>query len=676
MSTINLAPTADIAQTGGWASTPNANRWQNVAESVADDDGSYNQAGGDGSFTVTHAPMPTAVSIQSLALYIRYKFLGSYTDQRIRVGLVIGGGTYWGSDILAVAGAYTTVPVGPWLVNPATGKVWTKGAIDATYWIVEYFNSLFESIRFTWLSGVPTFIPAPKQMEASRLVASQQLRLRRSRISLASIDLPLLRADAEILTDVAISHRDLPWASAGKRGVNPWERVLLRVLRQAPDYLAARTTLTGLDVRRYLTTLWDTLRSDEDPSTQYQGVARLNAGGGRTFVRDSPAWIPSPVAQARGLVRVIRIEADTEKTLYDGTLIEAAATNVLLRSSAVSGATGYTDSGASGSWSTAPSTDPLFDPSVTSNVIVGTAGSPHTADLVRQFPDTASLAANGSVAVQVDHKDDVGAALGWRLQRLVDNRYWNATAKTWDVGVVTNLMTVRTSWTPDPDRLGVVGYGASNTVLRFSIVIPSGGTAGRQNRIAHVQLGNETWYSSRIVTDDAAVTTAEDIVTYENNSGKRSQAAAQGSMRVTFIPSFNSSELAPGTYIFWNDYHDANNFEYLAYLLPSAAWWYVRSRAGVTTQATFAGAALQGVPVKLGTRWTGVAGEWGLAPYTQSIFVNGVKGVDAVAAGPINETATASLTIGGSPGGNRALGRLAEIDFSPFVLSDDEFVDA
>lgn len=619
---------------------------------------------------------PRFISISKVTIGVRLQVTNTpapQPDGDIGFGPRISGTSYYDhatvtTTIALFQKAMTT--------NPATAATWTQADIDAMQ--VDFWDYAPDATReaaylvYAKIEGVL----APTQQEASRTILSSRLRLMR-RPRLLVLDLPLLRADTDILSDISIAHRDYAWASSGQRGVNPWERPYLRVLKQAPDFLEMRTRVTAIDLRRYITSLWDTLRSDEDPSAQYHGVARLNAGAGRSFSRGSYAWIPSPVAQAKGLVRVIRISESTEATLYDGTLIEEAATNQLKRSSAVSGATGYSDSGASGSWTTTTSTDPLFDSSVTANVIVGTAGSPHTADLIRTFPDTASLSGGTYVAVQVDHKDDSGAALGWRLQRLVDNWYWNASGAAWQSGSVTNLMTVRTEWQTDPDRLGVFSIGASASALRFSLVIPSGGTSGRVNRIAHAQIGDQRWYASRIVTDSATVTKSADDVTYENNTGKRSHTAAQGSMRVDVIPSFNSADLASGTLmVVWEAYHDANNWEYFAFSKDDAGWIYRRKAAGATTTAIKTATATAGTRVRLGARWTGTAGEWGLAAYTLSAFADGVKGTDATAAAAITEVSTATLRIGRNNSGNRFCGRISEIDFSPFVWSDDEFVDA
>lgn len=614
-------------------------------------------------------------SISSVSIFARLRF-DPVTDppNNVRFGPRIGGVHY--SDTVVNDLTYETFEK-VMATNPATGIAWTQADIEALN--CDFYDERTE-FGFDWLSACHakiTGVLAPVQLEQSRLVVSQMLRLRRRPIPMISIDLPILRADSEIGADITVSHRDIPWASSGQRGAKAWERAYLRVLKQAPDYLAMRTSVTALDLRYYLTTLWDTLRSDEEPSAQYQGVARLNQGGGRTFTRASKGWVPSPVAQARGIVRVIQLSDDTEKTLYDGTLVEAATTNALKRSSAVSGATGYTDSGASGTWTTTTNADPLFDSSVTANLIVGTAGSPHSADLVRQWPDTASIAGGTYIALQVDHKDDSGAALGWKLQRLVDNWYYNATTPAWQAGTVTNLMTVRTAWTQNSDQLGIFSVGASATALRLSLIIPSGGTASRVNRIAHAQITDTRWYPSRIVTDAAAVTTAADAISYENNTGKRSHVAAQGSNRVTVIPSFNSADLASGvTLVVWQVYHDASNYERLQYSSTSAAWEYVRRAAGSSTTASKAASVTAGTAVELVCRWTGTNAEWGNAAYTQSIFVNGVKGTDAVAAAAITETSPSTVYIGKDSSGNHFCGRIYELDFSPFVWSDDEAVDA
>jgi len=85
----------------------------------------------------------------------------------------------------------------------------------------------------------------------------------------------------------------------------------------------------------------------------------------------------------------------------------------------------------------------------------------------------------------------------------------------------------------------------------------------------------------------------------------------------------------------------------------------------------------RGTTYDIGCRWTGADGEEDLAPYSISIFVNGVKGTDGLAPGiPTSLPAAPYFYIGSDQAGaNNADGWFKHFVIGQSVFSDEEIAD-
>jgi hypothetical protein len=644
-----------------------------------DSDSSYNSvtsAGGDTHFicNVENLPGPMAISGVTVRWVHRVDGGATHTTKAL---VRISGSDYYGSDVTLANSTYVTSSY-TWVLNPATGLAWTQSDVDNAGFGVRQLLQATANHRYTALN-VDVSEGAAAQLDAARIIGSRRIRYARRTLPVLEIEAPLLFADLEIGDAVMLSHIALPMAAAYP-GWERWKRALCRVI--GSDIGDGSVRLSLVDVRDYAVRLWDTAQSDEAPTAGFgSGVCRLTPGGTRTFSRGSSKYVNSPADESllsHPIIPVIQCGSEVEAILFDGTLLEAEGTNHITRSSFVSGTTGLTlaGTGVNGSAIAADTTDLLFDSTITANSLKFTAGNPHTTELSARFPDTASIPANSQVVVSVDHKDDSGATLYWRLQRLVDNWYWNAGGSAWQSGTVDNAFTVRTSLSgAHRDYGGISTVGAGATALRLYLLQQSGGTASRVNRAYHVQIeiaASVAFPSSRIVCNGTEVTRSADLLKYTNDSGKRTWDSAQGTAFARFIP------YAPyaTTAIIYLAYWDSNNWHRLA---RNGSNWEFRVKVSGTEYTATKGisAYAWGATYDIACRWCGSEGELGLAPYTISVFVDGVKGTDAVASGAATMTSPAYLycaseetETSGMPGA-----MIAQRLVSPFVLSDAEIAD-
>ena len=246
--------------------------------------------------------------------------------------------------------------------------------------------------------------------------------------------------------------------------------------------------------------------------------------------------------------------------------------------------------------------------------------------------------------------------LCWRLQRAVDSNYWNDSTGAWGAGSVDNpLVLVATRSASNPDTRGyskAINVGASNTTLTLALVTPAGGTAGRLDRIYHVQLEDLAWATSRIVTTTTTYARALETQAVTNTSGKRPLHTTCGTFLVQVVPEYTAADaLAQGTDLYFLDMtYDASNWFRVYYDVSAGNLLFEIRAAGTTTTATKAWSPVRGTTYKLGARWTSSAGELDLTARTHSIFIDGVKGTDATRAGEPTRS-TADMYLGGNSTG-------------------------
>lgn len=162
-----------------------------------------------------------------------------------------------------------------------------------------------------------------------------------------------------------------------------------------------------------------------------------------------------------------------------------------------------------------------------------------------------------------------------------------------------------------------------------------------------------------------------------NNSTARTLSAAQGSFQceVNFAA---VSSVANQTVAY--AYHDADNWWWL-YWDPVTAtdrWVFEVRAAGTTYRAIKTATPSSSTWYQIGARWTGSNGENGDAPYTLSIFVDRVKGTDAVAVAAMTEASSSNFDFGSkaAAGTDQLNGQIRKIHSYQDVLTDTEMMRA
>ncbi len=525
------------------------------------------------------------------------------------------------------------------------------------------------AVRLTSLWVEIDYVAASALVEPSRRIGSRKLRMMRKAMNIFEID----TKDLEFLNRqpgdiVNISHFAIPHASASGASVaiDKWQRVPCYLLGMTFMPMTRSVRLTLLDVRDYLVSFWDTGITDLSASSQRDGIAALDAGLTRTFSRDSGAWVEDP-----GDGRIVSIGNQQEKNAADGFLLEKSAINKILNS--------CNDDGVASDWSTQntgvngsavedDTTDLFWDSGETAQSIKITAGDPLGGSPVGIYQTAAEYAADSVVTVSVTHKDDDAAPIEVEIVRDFDGEYWNAATPGWQAGAVTNALTVRASELRD--QINNIDVGSDATTLTITIIAHD--TNGQVNHVYDVQCEESAYATSRILTNGAAVTREDDALTYSNDSGARMMFPDRGTAFFRVNAQWSTADLPSGAKmtVYYCAY-DANNEEHIYYDEASGAWIFERTIATTVYQATKTTTVTKGTALDIAFRWTSDEGELGLADYTMSIFVDGVKGTDDDAAAH-GAVADCDMEVGRTAADTDMLdGFLTHMMFTPIVYTDE-----
>lgn len=590
-----------------------------------------------------------------------------------------------GSDVLQSAVVEPALTAGwhEYVFNNPSGGPWTVGAVNGAQFGVGDPNWSGNPPRILKIEVVVTYDKTPSLARAARDVATRHL-LTQNRVRRYFDDMVPLRLGLDIeLGDLfAITHYmgpDVHRSTTGTRkgwGAANWERMLARATRIEVNLDDMTVNLRGLLTRNRLYTYRAIGRIIKTYSQQREGVGVVTNGGQESFTRAGNAWVRNA-----GDDLYYQIGTDIERNEALGTLplLESARQNLITRSSAVSGLTGLTSAGASGSITaeTIGVTDSrLFSSTITTKCYKFQAGSPHTADLTLTWAATASLSANTKCRFGIWHKDGASTQIGYRISRSVDGKYWRDSDGTWQVAVTTNLVTTRTGSViaDNVDRSKVIDVGGSSTTLTLVLVLPNGSASGENSRVYHVQLVDGWSLSGPIVTDAAAVTRAVETWTVDNDSGMRSLNNGLFSFMCEFIPNFDAADVPSGTKLaIWTARYDADDYWLMQFSGTDQRWEFVSSVAGSVTTAYIPSSLPQrGVAVQLGCRATGTNGELALSNRTLSVFAGGVKGTDAVRGGDPTEASPSDLLLGSDTTLQPCNGWISDPWFTQQALTDAE----
>ena len=473
----------------------------------------------------------------------------------------------------------------------------------------------------------------------------------------------LLLADVELLDHESWTHEAIPTVKDAGAGLEKVARRLCARVATEIDLDMLETTITSQDLRHFLVNLWRTWHTDEAPSSQYQGVASLDPGAGEVYARAGKAWLENPASAKAGFRQLVAVVDDVQRLAPAGLLLEPARTNLVtnpaFKDTGGSPFTGWTTTGV-----TADATDTITDVTDSAQSAKMTRSGTGNNRAEQAFSLTASTAYYFSAY----HKDDSAAAMTVQVIRASDGFFWTGSA--WQSGAFTFTLTTRSS--ADRDYIGPILKDAATGNVTFRMMGES--VSGQINHLYHVQVEAGRSATSPILV---AGTRAKDDLKIENYSGRRVWDVARGDADIVFVPNWNGADLTGGTVLVLLDaYFDASNYMRLQYDVSTGSWQFISRVAGNSYTASKSQAMTRGTAVVLGLRWAGTDGEEGLAPYTVSLFVNGVRGTDASPPSPPTATASPYLYIGqDNAGANQADGAARYLKVRPFVLADDEHVD-
>lgn len=634
-------------------------------------DATYSEPPGAGTFetyTFADIPAPGGSLVSALTLHARVYGTGDWGFR----------GTLDGVNLNSVVNTFNVGAAAFFDLSVVQAKP-TGGA-----WTVRDVNEFRGGGQFNWPGATPRLVevwitgfydPIPLELERVRVLATMRLLARRQPRALVRINGPFLLADVEPMSLLPWSHRAAPSADGLGWGELEWQRRPTRPLALTIDPNKMTVSVVAEDVRRQLLMMYDEGRSFISGASIADGIGRVYVGT-RTYNRDSKAWVADP---SNGEVR--ELGYDIEKISGDefsGMLLEHQSGNQLLRSSFISGTTGLTivGDGVNGSAVAGTANFPLFETAVTAFSLEILSGSPHAADLVVLWPTTGTIPADSLCRVSIDHKDDATAQLYWGVRRNFDNNYWNDATQAWQATVPNNVIPISTVTARFISSR--IDLGANASTMTFFVFNLAGGTAGRVNLAHHVQLEALPWATSRMVNDATGMTRLGETLTYTNNSGARNWPSTGWTVTFEFISQWTVADItgafAPIIVEFFRVSHDANNYirMYHSGVTPGFLEMEI-CVAGVSSFATAPISPVRGTPIRVGARLVSTSGEHGLAAYTSSVFVDGVKGTDAVAAGFPTEAANSTITVGG---GGASLppvsGVIRRWRVTQLVLSDTE----
>lgn len=529
-------------------------------------------------------------------------------------------------------------------------------------------------------------------LEQARDIASRRLLVERKPVLFVSYEAPLEFLNSEIGTDIQISN-ELGLRPNGQGwGDKTWQRGTVRLMEEEFDLDSLSLKHTARDLRETAVPIYSTFEPLPGDQPRRRGGADARAASWRTAGGASEAWVADP-----GSGLYIKGKAFSERVagihwidgIDGGLLCEGKVTNRFLRSSFVSGTTGwtFTGTGTSGRTATAVMTTPLFFDPVsggTANALEFNQGTVAAAQLSGATA-AISVAAGEYLRLIVASISITGSApVKWRIKRAIDNFYWDDGTGLWGAGSIWNIgstLEVRSDGIQvNGSRYFNVGASATTLTIDVGFILT---TANAINRVFHVQLQDSPCYTSPIVTNTTIVSREAQGSSIGAVDGLTIWPAPSWTLLTEVIPAWDAADLtvpATATGITKN----------IVTSSPVLLGW--KAAAGFTNRRwEFAGATQTADPAR-GTRYRiagriAVNGDLNLSSASgngiTSIFVDGVKGTDSFYTGSNGTPGIIAFlgqdnftdTSGASVGGKVSFdGYILRLSIRPYAMTDEECV--
>lgn len=573
--------------------------------------------------------------------------------------------------------------------------------------------------------------PSQLVVEPVRQLMSILLWLRRNRLRLVEQTVTLPHTDVALGESIHLDDPDFPTGDALGTSRRDWSAHPLFVVSKSERLGANEARIQAWDQRELAASAWSPLHTDLGADDNWSGIPFLDRGGGRAVTRAQSGWVHRPNDfrirdAASGYWRITpwglsicggSYSGSTENT---GELTRHSLNNGLSQGSGTDGTalangntTAFTDWVVgvynAGQCVLKVDTSFLFDVNGYRRAARLTQGAAD-ADQAMLTATVAGFSSTQRVRLHIVFRPVVEGEGMPHFMLCRGDKYWNATTGAWDSGVVSPCVTAGVAiGAASLEKVGdcyeywshdiVVGVNGSLQLWVYSPLLDLSSSV--DVFVAEiVSSGAATGAGAPVIRRDFLMTTtvaldqAGDVIDLDNQSDYRIWDASRGTWSLQFTPLWDHEDLTDGAVkviVCANHQATANDREYLCYTRVNSttgAWQYVRTVGGVTTTASFATSSAAGTlarrwtPVKLTMRWTSTSEEFGLAAYTQSLFVDGVKATDAVAGGQSSQltsgcyVALGRLTSGAAGTADAphyfADGMIANLEGRLFCLSDDE----
>ena len=619
------------------------------------DDTNYmpSQHPNDKTFAVDFSGISEAVRVNEATIIARAKttFAGG-GGAGWRVGWITNGTTFW--EAVETNDAFENKRFTRAL-NPVTGLAWTREEINVLQvaWQARGENDYVEK-QVSLLALEVDFDEIPDKIDNARDIASRKLRLRRRPIPFFRLKLPIEFVDVGILGDVDVLHRAIP-RTEEFIGFERWDKSFMRVFKEVVDLNDGSVTLTLLDLRDFLVTLWITGRT-QTQGVANEGMAIMTPGVQLSFVRPTNDYFESPNADF-----IQELNGDQPPSGPDGILIQNRATNFIVNSHFANGTTDVFDGwqkvgdGAAGASILEDLLDVAFEQfegAPARSVIFTGADSPSDVYLTQEIDlETGDgLSPEGAFYVMtVEHKDDSGDPLSVSVVGHpvgFADRFWRFQDSTWVSGGGDNWLDLPIRSERTRERvIGFIGnmellsQTGGNDILAVETKVGVNSIANQVNHLYGVTVeggtlvaNEDTLYpTSRILTKTGPVVREAMQFSVPVRRDKPAYPAElRGTCFAEFVPIWDSTDLPVRTGVrryFFGLVLNADNEDSCYYDADTEEVVLFRKIAGVSAESRiFYPQVTAGIPIRIAWRWISSLGELGETPFSLQLFVNDIEG--------------------------------------------------